>query len=157
MKTIIAFLLLFIASAVHAEYRVTFLSYSEHSIATFEGPGERITISWYPRGPRSLLFPQSGMNLDLESSLKRAASFGDPVRNDGTFVIDRRIFESAKAMRLNLERGLIPYKALDCVSVSGGMNCQTAIASCGPHCCIRVAHLSGHQANLAIQRQWNLH
>jgi hypothetical protein len=98
-----------------------------HTFATFvkataEGPGvneyaiESHTISWSPATGqiRALrLRPESGVNLDLDASLRWARSVDARVSCWGPFRIRKELYDRALRQIARLQAGGVQYKALD--------------------------------------------
>lgn len=76
---------------------------------------EVFTISWMPADlkVRALrLFPQEGVNLDLETTLAHALE-RQRVSEWGPFEISKRIYDRAVERKAELESGAVRYKAID--------------------------------------------
>jgi hypothetical protein len=135
----------------HASYYMTIFSAQAdsrdprrtHSFATFakaigtgdstkDSPIEVHTISWMPQSLDIVILrrrPEPGVNLDLESSLRWAASKGSHVSIWGPYQIDKQLYDRAVQQEARLNNGLVLYKALDRRFRPGtASNCIHAVA-----------------------------
>jgi hypothetical protein len=114
-----------------------------HSFATFakaigtgdsakDNPIEIHTISWMPRSLDIVILrrrPELGINLDLESSLRWAASRNCRVSMWGPYQINKELFDRAVQQEARLNSGLMLYKAIDRRFRPGtASNCIHAVA-----------------------------
>jgi len=114
-----------------------------HSFATFvkaartgdaakDSPIEIHTISWMPRSLDIVILrrrPELGVNLDLESSLRWAASKGSRVSMWGPYQINKELYDRAVAQEARLNSGFVLYKAIDRRFRPGtASNCIHAVA-----------------------------
>jgi hypothetical protein len=98
-----------------------------HTFATFvkaTGAGDRDkdcqtevhTISWMPQSLRVVLLrarPERGRNLDLQASLRLAASQNCRVSMWGPYKIGRELYDRAVKQEARLNSGQVLYKAID--------------------------------------------
>jgi hypothetical protein len=114
-----------------------------HSFATFvkatgmgdsakNSPIEIHTISWMPRSLDIVILrrqPERGVNLDLESSLRWAASRNSRVSMWGPYQINKELYDRAVEQEARLNSGLVLYKAVDRRFRPGtASNCIHAVA-----------------------------
>ena len=114
-----------------------------HSFATFvkaigtgdlakDSPIEVHTISWMPQSLDIVILrrrPEQGINLDLESSLRWAASRNSRVSMWGPYQIGKELYDRAVAQETRLNSGLVLYKAIDRRFRPGtASNCIHAVA-----------------------------
>ena len=114
-----------------------------HSFATFvkaagtgdsakDSPIEIHTISWMPQSFEIVILrrrPEPGVNLDLESSLRWAASKNLRVSMWGPYQINKELYDRAVEQETRLNSGLVLYKAIDRRFRPGtASNCIHAVA-----------------------------
>jgi hypothetical protein len=114
-----------------------------HSFATFvkatgtgdaakDSPIEIHTISWMPQSLEIVILcrrPEPGTNLDLESSLRWAASRNCRVSMWGPFQINKDLYDRAVKQEARLNSGQVLYKAIDRRFRPGtASNCIHAVA-----------------------------
>jgi hypothetical protein len=114
-----------------------------HSFATFvkaigtgdsakDNPIEIHTISWMPQSLEIVILrrrPEPGVNLDLESSLRWAASKSIRVSMWGPYQINKELYDRAVEQEARLNSGLVLYKAVDRRFRPGtASNCIHAVA-----------------------------
>jgi hypothetical protein len=114
-----------------------------HSFATFvkaagtgdsakDSPIEIHTISWMPQSLDIVILrrqPEPGANLDLESSLRWAASRNCRVSMWGPYQINKELYDRAVEQEAHLNSGQVLYKALDRRFRPGtASNCIHAVA-----------------------------
>jgi hypothetical protein len=114
-----------------------------HSFATFvkaigtgdaakNSPIEIHTISWMPQSLEIVILrrrPEPGVNLDLESSLRWAASKNLRVSMWGPYQINKELYDRAVEQETRLNSGLVLYKAIDRRFRPGtASNCIHAVA-----------------------------
>jgi hypothetical protein len=139
------------AQEPHASYYMTIFSAQAdsrdprrtHSFATFvkaigtgdlakDSPIEVHTISWMPQSLDIVILrrrPEQGINLDLESSLRWAASRNSRVSMWGPYQIGKELYDRAVAQETRLNSGLVLYKAIDRRFRPGtASNCIHAVA-----------------------------
>lgn len=149
------FLLALMIGDGQPDYRLSMFSYAEHSIFCFSSDKEVVTLSWYPRGKLRWTGSQPGMNLDYDNSVKRAESMGYRVRHDGTYRIDKAIFEAAKRQRDRLDSGQIAYRKSDLFTRSNAVNCRGAILAIVKPRPLALPY-SGSAANRCMAEWWGL-
>jgi len=114
-----------------------------HSFATFvkaidtgdsakDSPIEIHTISWMPRSLDIVILrrhPETGANLDLESSLRWAESRNCRVSMWGPYQIKKELYDRAIEQEARLNSGNVLYKAIDRKFRPGtASNCIHAVA-----------------------------
>jgi len=97
-----------------------------------DNPIEIHTISWMPQSLDIVILrrrPELGINLDLESSLRWAASRTCRVSMWGPYQINKELFDRAVQQEARLNSGLVLYKAIDRRFRPGtASNCIHAVA-----------------------------
>src|SRR6516164_6251805 len=94
----------------------TFVKAAGTDDAAKDSPIEIHTISWMPQSLEIVILrrrPELGVNLDLESSLRWAASKGSRVSMWGPYQISKELYDRAVKQEARLNSGLVLYKAVD--------------------------------------------
>jgi hypothetical protein len=110
----------------------TFVKAAGAGDAAKDSPIEIHTISWMPQSLEIVILrrrPELGVNLDLESSLRWAASKGSRVSMWGPYQISKELYDRAVKQEARLNSGLVLYKAVDRRFRPGtASNCIHAVA-----------------------------
>jgi hypothetical protein len=110
--------------------------------ATWTGPGcttpqiQAWTISWLPCTlaiEPYRLCPESGMNLDLHSTLRWARADGQRISLWGPYQIQKELFDHALGQIAHLQSGAVSYKAVDTGYPADRVsNCSHAVGALVP-------------------------
>jgi hypothetical protein len=129
--------------AIFAAQRMPNIPKYSHSFATFvrvvSDPArptsccvESHTISWLPETLDihvARVRPETGRNLDLQTTLKAVESMGDRVSLWGPYRIRQELYDRALVQIARLESGVVRYKAVDAFyRTSNASNCIHALS-----------------------------